>query len=130
MSSCDLENEVKVTKIQSALKIVIMVHLCEFEENPSTGSRDILHTDYDLENGVKVTKTLMCLKPVIMIYPLKSDEYPSICSRNISILAIKLTFVGWVLTLKIRGHCHQNIISSLNCPKAKNTGMVEIKQKG
>ena len=42
----------------------------------------------------------------------------SICSKNISILAIKSTFVGWVLTLKMEGHCHQNIISSLDCPKA------------
>ena len=81
--------------------------------------------DYDLENRVKVTKTLTCLKTVTMIYPLKSDEYPSICSRNISILAIKSTFVGWVLTLKMDGggggeggHCHQNIISSLYSPKA------------
>ena len=59
--------------------------------------------DYDTENGVKVTKTLLCLKPVTTIYPLKSDDYPSICSRNISILAIKSTFVGWVLTLKMGG---------------------------
>ena len=57
--------------------------------------------DYDLENKVKVTKTLLCLKPVTMIYPLKSDECPSICSRNISILAIKSTFISWVVTLKM-----------------------------
>ena len=74
--------------------------------------------DYVLENGVKVTKTVICLKPVTMVYPLKSGEYQSICSRNISILAIKSPFEGWVLTLKMRGHCHQNIISSLDCPKA------------
>ena len=42
MSSCDLENEVMVTQISSALKLVLMVQLCKFEENPSTGSRDIL----------------------------------------------------------------------------------------
>ena len=59
--------------------------------------------DYDFENGVKVTKTLICLKPITMIYPLKSDESPSICSRNISILAIKSLFVGWVLSLKLGG---------------------------
>ena len=40
-SSCDLENEVKVNKILSALKLVIMMYLCKFEENPSTGSKDI-----------------------------------------------------------------------------------------
>ena len=79
--------------------------------------------DYDLEYGVKVTKTLIYLKPVTMIYQLKSDDYPSICSRNISILAIKSAFVCLVLTLKMEGgggggHCHQNIISSLECPKA------------
>ena len=38
-----------------------------------------------------------------MIYSLKSNKYPSIFSRNISILAIKSTFVGLVLTLEIRG---------------------------
>ena len=103
-----------------------MVHLCRFEENPFTGSRDILHTRLCLENGVKVTKTLICLKPVTIIYPPKSDEYLSICSKNISILAIKSTFVGWVLTLKMGGHCHQNIISSLDCPKAYNAETVGI----
>ena len=80
-----------------------MGHQCKFEENPSTGSRDILHTNPNLENGVKVTKSLTGLKPVTMIYPFKSDEYPSICSRNILILAIQSTFVGWVLTLKMGG---------------------------
>ena len=70
--------------------------------------------DYDLENVVMVTKTLKCLTPVTMVYPLKSHEYPSICSRNISLLAIKSPFEGWVLTLKMRGHCHQNIISSVD----------------
>ena len=70
-----------------------------------------------------------------MIYPLKSSVYPSICSRNISILAIKSTFVVWVLTLKMggggggRGRCHQNRISFLDCPKALNAGMVGIKPK-
>ena len=59
--------------------------------------------DYDLENGIKVTKSLICLKPVTMLYPLKSDEYQYICSRNISILAVKSTFVDWVLTLKMEG---------------------------
>ena len=87
MSSCHLENEVKVTKILSALKLILMVYLCKFEENPLVQEISYIQ-DYDLENGVKVTKTSICLKPVAMIYPLKSDEYPSICSRNISILAI------------------------------------------
>ena len=80
--------------------------------------------DNDLQDGIKVTKILMCLKPVTMIYPLKSDEYPLksdeypfICSINISILAIKSAFVGWVLTSKMGSHCHQNTISSLDCPK-------------
>ena len=44
MSSCDLENEVKVTKILSAHDIVPVLHVCKFEENPSTCSRNILHT--------------------------------------------------------------------------------------
>ena len=43
-SSCDLENEVEVTKIKSAHKLVLVVHLCKFKENPSIDSRDILHT--------------------------------------------------------------------------------------
>ena len=68
--------------------------------------------DYALENGVKVTQNFTCLKSVTTIYPLKYDEYPSICSRNISILAIKSTFVDWVLTLKMGGHPHYNVISS------------------
>ena len=102
MSSCHLENEVKVTKVQSALKLVLMVYLCKFEENPPVQEITYIQ-DYELENGVKLTKTLIYLKPVAMIYPLKSDEYPSICSRNISILAIYSTFVDWVLTLKMGG---------------------------
>ena len=57
--------------------------------------------EYDLENGVKVTPNLTCLKSVTTVYPLKSDEYPSICSGNISFLAIKQTFVSWLVTLKI-----------------------------
>ena len=79
MSSCDLEMKSRSPKSYLLLKLVLMVHLCQLEENPSTGSRDILHKDYDLENGVKVTKTLICLKPVKIILPLKSDDYPSIC---------------------------------------------------
>ena len=43
MSSCDLVIEVKVTEILSALKRVLIVHLYKFEENPSTGLRDILY---------------------------------------------------------------------------------------
>ena len=56
-SSSDLENEIKVTKIYSALKLVLVVYLCKFGEIPSINSRDILHNDFDLENRVKVTKT-------------------------------------------------------------------------
>ena len=37
----DLENEVKVTKSKSALKLASMIYLCKCEENPSTGSKDI-----------------------------------------------------------------------------------------
>ena len=37
----DTENEVKVTKIYSALKLVTMIYLYKFGENPSTGSKDI-----------------------------------------------------------------------------------------
>ena len=37
---CDLENEVKVTKILSTLPLLPTVHLCEFGQNPSTGSED------------------------------------------------------------------------------------------
>ena len=106
-----------------------MVHLCKFEKIHPLVQEISYIQDFDLENGVKVTKTLICLKPVTMVCPLKSDEYPPICSRNISILAIKSPFEGWVLTLKMRSHCHQNIISSLDCPKALNAGMVEIKSK-
>ena len=42
--SCDLENELKFTKIESALKLALVVHLCKFEENPFIVSRDILDT--------------------------------------------------------------------------------------
>ena len=91
-------------------QLLLMVHLCK---KIHLLVQDVSYIqDYDLENGVKVTKILICLKPVTVIYPLKSDEYSSICSRNISILAIKSTFLGWLLTLKMRGHCHQNTISS------------------
>ena len=77
-----------------------MVYLCKFGENPAIGSRDILQ-DYDLENGVKVTQNFTCLKSVTTIYPLKCDKYPHICLRNISFLAIKSTFVKWLVTLKV-----------------------------
>ena len=35
--SCDLENEVKVTKIYTAQEPVLVVHLCKFGENPFIG---------------------------------------------------------------------------------------------
>ena len=92
MSFCDLENKVKVTNILSALKLVLVIQLCKFEENPSIGSKLSYIQDYGLENGAKV------IKPVTMMYPLKSEKYPFICSRNISILAIQSTFVSWLLT--------------------------------
>ena len=48
-------------------------------------------------------------------------------------VAIKSTFLGWVLTLKMGGggggHHHQNIISSLDCPKAYNAAIMGIKPK-
>ena len=40
----------------SALKLVTMIYLCQFGENPSTGSKDIPLSRHDLENEVKVTK--------------------------------------------------------------------------
>ena len=43
-SPCDLENEVKVTKTQIALKLVPMIYPGKFGGIPSTGSRDILGT--------------------------------------------------------------------------------------
>ena len=43
-----------VNKIYSALKLVLVVHLSKFGENPSIGSKYI--QDYILENGVKVIK--------------------------------------------------------------------------
>ena len=43
-SSCDLENEVKVTKTLSALKLVPMIHPGENGGIPSTGSRDFVVT--------------------------------------------------------------------------------------
>ena len=52
----DIENEIKVTKIKSALKPVSLIYLCKFGENPSTGSKDIPLTRHDLENWIKVTK--------------------------------------------------------------------------
>ena len=70
--------------------------------------------DYDLENGVKVTKILTCFKTVTKIYLLKSEKYPCICSRSISILAIKSTFVSWLLTLKMES-MYQNLVKLLDC---------------
>ena len=43
-SYCDLENEVKVTKIESALKLVSMIYPCKFGEIPPIGSKDIMGT--------------------------------------------------------------------------------------
>ena len=40
----DLENEVKVTKIKSPLKLVQMMYPCKFGEIPSIGSGDIVGT--------------------------------------------------------------------------------------
>ena len=65
-SSCDLENEAKVTKTQSALKLVPMIYPGEFGGIPSTGSRDIVdirifHADADTDadsNGIR-TETNM-----------------------------------------------------------------------
>ena len=52
----DLENEVKITKIQSALKLVAMIYPCKFGENLSTYSKYIPLKDFDLEKEVKATK--------------------------------------------------------------------------
>ena len=40
----DLENEIKVTKITPALKLVTTIYLCKLGENPSSGLKDILLT--------------------------------------------------------------------------------------
>ena len=40
----DLENEVKVAKIQTALKLIAMIYLCKLGENPPNGSKDIPFT--------------------------------------------------------------------------------------
>ena len=67
---CDLENEVKVTKIYSTLFPLPIMKLCKFGENPPTGKGKgdrvakrliftfFIHVDKvaDLENNVKVTK--------------------------------------------------------------------------
>ena len=56
-SASDPENEVKVTKIQSALKLVLVVHLKQFGEiHPLTKEISYIQ-DSDLENRVNVTKT-------------------------------------------------------------------------
>ena len=59
--SLDLENEVKVTKTLSALKLVRMIHPGKFGGIPSTGSRNIVstrncHADADTDadaNGIR-----------------------------------------------------------------------------
>ena len=33
-----------------------MIYQCKFEENPSTGSKDVYLQDFDLENEAKITK--------------------------------------------------------------------------
>ena len=51
-----LENEAKVTKIYSALKLVTTIYLCKLIENPSIGQKKFQLQDYGLENKVKVTR--------------------------------------------------------------------------
>ena len=41
---CDLENEVKVTKIKSFLFHVPVVFLCKFDQNPPIGLQDRVQT--------------------------------------------------------------------------------------
>ena len=43
-SSCDLKNEVKVIKTESALKLVPIIHPAKFGGIQSNGSRDIMGT--------------------------------------------------------------------------------------
>ena len=40
-----------------------------------------------------------------------------------------INFCRLDIGLEHGGYCHQNIISSLDCPKAENAGMVGIKPK-
>ena len=77
-SSCDLENEVKVTKTLSALKLVPMIYPGKYGGIPSTGSRDIMgtricHADADTDtdsdtkwicNGIR-TETNMSPSPLV-----------------------------------------------------------------
>ena len=43
-SDVNLDNKVNVKKTLSALKFAPMMHLRKFDENPLTGSREIVHT--------------------------------------------------------------------------------------
>ena len=48
---CDLENKVKVTKLQSTLSPLPTMYLCKFGQNPSTGSGKQSYIDADA-NGI------------------------------------------------------------------------------
>ena len=58
--------------MESTLKLVPVVYLCKFEENPSIGSRDILPT--------RISTHLF---------------------KKYLILALKSTFLSWLVTLKM-----------------------------
>ena len=69
LKSCDLENEVKVTKILSALKLVPMIYPCKFGEISPVGSRDNSHS-WVQKSGML---TESALKPVC-VYPSPPGE--------------------------------------------------------
>ena len=77
-------NEIKVTKIYSALKLVLVVHLSKFRENSS------YIQDFELENRVKVTKTKSIRLIVLKVYLCWTDGNQENGSRDISIL-VKFT---------------------------------------
>ena len=56
-SSCDLENEVKITKTQSLLKLVPMIYPGKYGGIPSTGSRYIVGTRFCHANAEDAANT-------------------------------------------------------------------------
>ena len=79
----DLENEVKVTKIKSALKLVTVIFWCKLEENAFTGSKDILLRRLWPLKWVQGHQNLIKSKLVTMIYWCKFEENPSFGSEDI-----------------------------------------------
>ena len=93
-TSCDLENEIKVTKIYSALELFPMTYLCKFGNIPVTGSRDIVGT-----RSGKPTES--ALKPICPPSPLVRRDKIITPSLPYSIFFV----YSFLLKKHIKLHC-------------------------